>query len=257
MIKIGLKLWSSNFNLFQDVKDSFEKGDFDFIELYTVPGTFSNKKDNDFNKLKDIPTNIHAPHFLHDFNLILDKKRNLDVFEEVKKFADLFESNYIVVHPGVLGTNASNSKDNFETLKNNIKLLSDKRIIIENMPFRGIKNTTCYGNKIDQVKKMVNLTNGLCLDFGHAVKAAFSNNLNYKEFTKELLELDPCVFHISDGFIKSEIDEHLDLGSGNYDLLFMKKQILKNKNKIVVLETPKKNNNIANDLKNIEFFKNL
>jgi deoxyribonuclease IV len=249
MIKHGLKLWSSNYNLFKSVKESFDRGDFDFLELYTVPGTFSEKK---FNELKNMPINIHAPHFLHNFNLMLERERNLNTFEEVKKFANLFESDYIVVHPGVPGT-----EGNFDILKKNISIISDKRIIIENMPFKGLKNTTCFGNNINQIKRMVDLTNGLCLDFGHATKAALSNNLDYKEFTKELLKLNPYVFHISDGFIDSEIDEHLDLGSGDYDLTFMKQQILKNKNKMVVLETPKKDNNINNDLRNIEFFKNL
>ena len=99
------------------------------------------------------------------------------------------------------------------------------------------------------------------MDFSHAVKSAKSQNIDYKEFIKDLfIIMKPTYFHISDGLIGSEVDEHLDLGAGDQDLLFIKNKIVEissDKDMNLVFEVPKNIDNLDNDIKNITYFKNL
>ena len=58
-MKLGLKIWSRNGNYVQPAVDLYEKGMFDYIELFAVPGSASyiEKWEN-----LDIPFVLHAPH---------------------------------------------------------------------------------------------------------------------------------------------------------------------------------------------------
>ena len=55
---------------------------------------------------------------------------------------------------------------------------------------------------------------GLCLDFGHAVKAAVSLGVDYKEYVKGFMRFEPRVFHVSDRTLSEERDEHRGIGWG-------------------------------------------
>jgi len=245
-MRYGIKLWSTNYEWFSEAVERYKNKEFDFIELYVVPGSFDEEK---LRILKEIPVNIHAPHFKHNFNLMLDNENNIALFEEVKKFANFFNSDYIVVHPGV--------GDDFSILKKNLTRINNKQLIIENMPYRALNGKVCYGYSLEQMEKIMGLGFGSCLDFSHAVKSAISQKIDTKKFLKQLMMLKPKVFHISDGNSKEEKDEHLDLGEGNFDLRFIKNLILNSHSPTIVFETPKKNNNLKNDMKNINYFKQL
>ena len=62
---------------------------------------------------------------------------------------------------------------------------------------------------------------GLCLDFGHAVKAAVSLGVDYKEYVKGFMRFEPRVFHVSDGTLSEERDEHRGIGEEEYDFGFL------------------------------------
>ncbi len=73
-----------------------------------------------------------------------------------------------------------------------------------------------------------------------------------------LLELKPAMFHISDGNLNNEVDEHLTLGEGNFDIKFFLDCIIKNRNKLVTIETFRKNNkSFDEDIRNLEYLKKI
>lgn len=289
MLNYGLKIWSSNKKLLKEALALYREGKFHFLELYLVPGSFSSGLSSglSFNNqcviflprrknytlcseeikfLKEIPITIHAPHSRHNFNIFdLDEKKKA-VFENlVQKTADFFKAKYIVVHAG-RGT----SQDLF---KKNMAKIQDKRILIENMT-KMVWNWDGEGNF---VKDEVNLCFGysreqllfikeqcgfdICFDFGHAIKSAPSQRIDYRAFIEDLIkELQPTYFHLCDGDTKEERDEHLNLGQGNFDLKWLKKLLLnlgEQQDIDLVLEVPKKGNTLDNDLNNIEYFLSL
>jgi len=247
-IKYGIKIWSKNLNLFDEISSLFNKDKIDYLEVYTVPGTF----DKSIDKLKSIgvPIIIHAPHISHNFNLSIESlyESNIRIFEEVKKFAIELGGTKVVVHPG-----QGNMQQAFKCLN----AIDYKNILVENLPKIGINDKECIGADVDQITQFLDRGCGLCLDLAHAVKAAYTLGLDYKEFITDFVKLKPFSFHLSDGKVNNGFDEHLNLGVGDFDLSFIKKQILSIDDPIVIMETPKKDLNLQQDIKNIEYFKNL
>ncbi len=248
-LKIGLKLWSINHNWFSEAVELFKKKEFDFIELYAVPGTYS---PNQLAILKEagIPVNIHASVEEQGLNLMLENEKNLEIFSEVRKFADFFGSEYIVTHPGI-GTDK-------EVLLRNLKRMDDPRLVIENVPRKSVfRDEPVYGYTYDMLQEILARSGkGFCLDFSHAIKSAKSQGIDAKDFILKLMTLKPKVFHLTGGYLNTEIDEHLNLDEGDFDLQFIR-QILKNEPKGVVMETPKSGYGLENDLKNINYFKKI
>lgn len=253
MIKYGIKLWSPDKSYFPEAVDLCHKDLIDFVELYILPNTFPKKY---LDILKNIPTQVHAPHSLHGFNVFELDKEKINLFKnQAVKVADFFNSQYIILHAGM-------GRDR-KIFKRNIKKIYDKRILIENKPKIGLNNQICFGYSLPQLKFIKNQcrVNNICLDIGHAIKSAVSQRKDYKKYLETLIKaLEPNYFHISDGLLSSEKDEHLDLGRGDFDLKWIKNQINQSANKhtvYLVFETPKKNNDLRNDIKNVIGFKNL
>lgn len=100
--------------------------------------------------------------------------------------------------------------------------LSDSRVLIENMLKIGLGGEAMNGYSPAQIEELIaDSDKGLCLDFGHAVKAAVSLRVDYKEYVKGFIGLEPRVFHVSDGMLSGERDEHLRIGEGEYDFGFL------------------------------------
>ncbi len=252
-LQIGLKIWSINDAWFAEAIDFYQRGIYEFIELYVVPGSFSIEK---LHPLKDaqIPVNIHAPNE-PGFNLMEDKKQNFTIFEEVIEFADYFHSEYIIAHPG----GGLPEKISRQTLFTNLKKMDDPRLVIENLPYKSMfAGEVLYGYSFAMMEEILDYCQkGFCLDFTHAIKAAKSQGIDGKEFISQLMKLKPKVFHISDGDEGKEADEHLNLGEGPFDLKFNKDCVVNNFSPMAVMETPKLNQNLQNDLRNINYFRNL
>lgn len=246
-IKYGLKLWSVNKELFSEAVELFKKGQVDFIELYIVPDSLSSKGDI----LKDVLTTIHAPHMGHDFSVFgLDEKKVRFFKEQVIKTADFLESKFIVVH-----AEGGDSKDIF---KKNIKKINDKRILIENSMKFGKDD---FGYSLVQLKFIKECGFDFCFDFAHAIKTAIGQKIDYKKFIEEIVSgISPFYFHLSNGCIEVATDEHRDLFDGEFDIKWIKEKLseLAEKRDIyLVFETPKGENGLENDIKNINYFRSL
>ena len=73
------------------------------------------------------------------------------------------------------------------------------------------------------------------------------------KFIGQLSELNPKMYHLADGTLSNEKDEHLHFGQGEYDLAGIIKII--NSDRPVTLETPRKT--LADDLANLEKLNSL
>jgi deoxyribonuclease-4 len=99
---------------------------------------------------------------------------------------------------------------------------------------------------------------GLCLDLNHAVKAAISLGLDYKDFISEFMELNPSYFHIADGRLDYEKDEHLAIGEGEYDFEFLKNLMRFANNTQVTFETPRMDLNFfSDDIRNMNILNQI
>lgn len=252
MIKYGIKLWTSNKIWFKEAVNLFKRKQVDFIELYIVP---NHCRIDDLKIFQKAEISIHAPHFSHNFNIFQLDARKKDLFKnQVIKTADFLNSKYIVLHAGI-GSNPDIFKKNFNEIY-------DKRIIIENMSKISLDDRICFGYSFEQLNFIKNQCRAdICLDISHAIKSAISQEINYKDFLKSLIiKLKPNYFHLCDGELDNEKDEHLNLGKGDFDLKWIK-EILLNlslKNDIfLVFETPKRDNNLKNDIQNIDYFKKI
>lgn len=239
--KFGLKIWSTNSDLLEKAKELVERDIFQYIELTPVPNTeiASFLESN-------LPYIIHITTERHGVNVTDKKKKqfNLRAVNNCIKWVDKLNAKYLIIHPGF-----GRIDDAIEFLNS----INDKRILIENMPKVGLNNEQMIGYTPEQIKKLKGEKFGFCLDLNHAIKASISLNRNYKKFLNKFVELKPEMFHISDGTLTNEKDEHLNIGEGEYDFNFLINYIKKNESKYVTLETPRKElNSFDEDLKNLE-----
>ena len=125
------------------------------------------------------------------------------------------------------------------------------------MPKKALDGKVCLGYTKEEIIEFTRIGNfDFCLDFTHAIKSAISQNKDYKTIIKDFASLKPKLFHLCDGTLKTEIDEHLNLGEGEFDLKFIKNIIQESKCKKVTFEVPKLNK-LDNDIKNINYFRKI
>ncbi len=212
MYKIGLKLWSINENYIPLAIDLFEKGYYNYIELYSVPDSYD-KYASLWSKL-DVPFVIHAPHFGSGLNFSLKEKfeDNKKYSKEALKFADLLNTNIVIFHPGVNGEIS-------ETIRQ-IKLLYDERMVIENKPYLGNgENLYSLGSTPEEIRLILGETNlSLCFDFGHAICSANAHKREVFKFINEFLSLKPVIYHLTDGDWDGLYDKHLNYGKGSFPI---------------------------------------
>jgi sugar phosphate isomerase/epimerase len=226
-VKFGLKLWSTNADLIDEAVALVRSDVFQYVELTPIPGTSAVP----FRK-HDIPYIVHITTEGHGVNLADPSKAafNRERIGECVLWADQLDADYLVLHPGF-----GRPDDAIPFLEG----LTDHRIIIENMPRVGVHGEPMIGYDVAQVRRLAGDRFGLCLDINHAIKAAISLNRDYRAFVDEFLPLKPAVVHISDGHLDVEKDEHLHIGSGNYDFGFIADCLKKCGAQFVTLETPR------------------
>ena len=241
MLKKGLKLWSCNTDYYYD--EAIRLYDYyDYIELYVVPETIETL--NKWKKLK-IPYIIHNAHFAQGFNLAKKEKerQNLEIYKETKRFADELDAQYIIFHGGIDG-------DIKETARQ-LVAFNEPRALIENKPYVALPNRMggefCRGYNLDEIKFVMDNTGcGFCLDFGHAICAANSKKLDVYNYCRNLLKLNPNMYHLTDvNDIKSPYDSHLHLGTGELDFGRIFDMI--QDDKMVTFETVKNSKENLND----------
>jgi endonuclease IV len=239
-IEFGLKLWSKNHLLLNEAAKLIEKDVFQYVELMPVPST-------DISPFleTDVPYFIHVTSDIYEVNIADKSKKgfNLEMIDICKEWADMLEARYLILHPGY-----GSMDDALEFLEK----VGDNRILIENMPKIGINNEKMVGYTVEQIRELMTNRFGLCLDFGHAIKAAMSLNEDYEKYIKKLLRLNPRMFHVCDGKLSNQKDEHLHIGKGDYDFEFLMSCIKKSEFKCVTLETPRSLDSLDEDSKNLE-----
>ena len=254
MYKLGLKLWSINTDFYyEEAKRLYKEEIYDYIELYIVPNTLDTL--SKWKKL-NIPFIIHAPHSLHGFNLANKEKKqsNLEIYKEVKQFADELKAKYIIFHGGIDGS--------VEETARQLASFNEYRALVENKPYVALPNKTgdkfCRGATMEELQYIKKITKcGFCLDVGHAICSANSQNKEPYSFLYEIMSLNPQIFHLSDiTDIKSPYDAHPHLGIGQLDF----KQIfdMLENNKYITIETNKDSKESLDDFKkDIQWLKRI
>jgi hypothetical protein len=249
MIKCGLKLWTNDNDLFEEAVSLFEKEQFDFLELYHNANEEFDFGDTE--KLKKIPTTIHAFHQdgFHEFNF---KSKELEIWNKTKELADYFDGKKIIVHAG-------KARD-IDDFRSNLSKIDDPRILIENMAGLDVFENLTFGYRLEDLKK-IKENKEICFDFEKAIKSACYQRIDYKKFIKDCLkDLKPNYFHISGGDFRSVEDEHLNLQEANFDLRWIGNELEKlsrEKAVFLVFEVPKNESNLRNDIENMDYFRNL
>ncbi len=260
MIKYGLKIWSTNKkSWFNEAVLLFEKGAVNFVEIYLVPDSCA-ISDFDIFKQNKIPVYVHAPHTSHDFDVFNLNEKNLAVWQgQVLALADYLKSQFIITHSGV-----GESKEIFQRESQKLK---DPRVLMENMPYKGFIEQTggvfCFGYSKEEllfIREQCGF--GICLDAGHAFSSAQAQKKEPEQFTRDLIEvLQPFYFHICGIKDTQGVgDEHLDLWQSDFDLKWLKDSLAnlaQTKDIYLAFETPKIGKGLENDIKNIDYFKNL
>ncbi len=241
MHKLGLKLWSVNTdNYLREAKKLYNRGIYDYIELYIVP---NNEDKLSTWKELNIPYIIHAPHFLHKMNLSLKEyeENNIKIYREVKLYADILKAPKIIFHSGTDG----DYKETARQLKN----LNEPRALIENKPYKlmpAIKGKAYVGTKFEEIEYIINEVGcGFCFDICHAICAANSHGLDIYKSLEKWVTLNPNLIHLSDKDISTEMDFHLNFGNGTID--FGKVLGILPNNVPITIETPKKSKKNIDD----------
>lgn len=244
-MKFGLKLWSTNYRLVEEAAKLLENQTFNYIELMPIP-------DTDIAALKKIegPFVIHATTEKYGFNISDNSKTTLNtkILDMCLRWADSLHSDTIIVHPGY---------GSLDTAADFLGKVNDERILIENMPKVGMNDENMVGYTRDQLKLLMADKFGLCLDFSHAIKAAISLKVEYRNFVEDLLTLNPKVFHISDGRIDNAQDEHLHFGDGDFAIDFLLGCLAKCSSQRLTLETLRTSASFEEDVKNLNFLKGI
>jgi deoxyribonuclease-4 len=242
-IKFGLKLWSVDRVLLNQAEELIERKIFDYVELLVVPKTeitpFFNCK---------LPYIIHIVHDAFGLNISDQQKRksNLEMIKESFVWAKNLKAKHLILHPGF---------GKIEDAEEFLKEVKGKNILIENMPKVGLNGEKMIGFSPQQMKVLQDKRFGFCLDVGHAIGSAISQKIDYKKYLKNFLSLKPKVLHICDGNLDSEIDQHLNLGSGQFDWQFIAEEIIP-KVPLITLETPRNNlKSLDEDVVNIRFLR--
>lgn len=246
MFRFGLKLWSNNKNYVKEAVALYEKGIYQYIELYVLPDI----DDIQVSVWKDlhVPYVIHAPHFRDGLNLANKElnENNLLLIKKTQKIADALKANKIIIHPGIAG-------DISETVRQ-LKEIKEMRALIENKPHYALDDgLICNGATIEEIKFILDNTDaGFCLDIGHAFCAANANKIEPLEYLKQLLVLNPEMFHLTDGEKDGIFDRHYHFGKGNYIIRGITD--LLPKDAIITVETVKDSEDNLNDfIRDIEF----
>ena len=245
-IKVGMKLWSINFDLYPDLVNYYREGKIDYLELLYIPGQEKNIEILIENK---IPIIVHSPSFGQKVLFAQDSlEKSNAIIQQTFDFAQKLNANKVIVHPDI------GEKEIFLTF---LKENCDKKMIIENMPKIAVNDLICLGYSIDEMKEFLNVGNfAFCLDFGHAIKSAISQNIDYRVFLKKMIDLEPEILHICGGHSNIGKDEHLNLDEGDFDLKYIIEMIKLSTVKRVTFEVPK-SNGLKNYFRNIEYFRQM
>jgi endonuclease IV len=241
-VRYGLKVWSDNTGILDSARILIDEGLFHYLEITPVPGT-----DRAAFVESGLPFIIHVTTERWGFNIADQDKEefNRKILGECISWADSLDAEILILHPGYGYLSAA---ENFLSRE------EDPRIVIENMPVTGLSGEPMVGYSPGQIRRLRGERFGFCLDLNHAVKAAVSQKMDYRALIREFLALKPLVFHIADGTLANEKDEHLPIGAGEYDIPFLKRCIEEQPGAFLTIETPRPSGTLRDDRENLERF---
>lgn len=246
-MKLGVKLHTTNYDLYDRVIEVVRSGLADYLELTYIP---SQRKHLDKLEKSGIPIIVHSAHAGQGICFAGDEiESNKVILEQTIKAAGCLDAKYVIIHP---------DKGSMQNFLKVLSSVNDERLLVENMPKAAIKGGDCLGYSYEQlVEIMEKGFCGLCLDFGHAFKAANSLEIEFSNYCRELISLQPSMFHIAQGTNETPYDEHLDLDDGNIDLFYVKRIIDDfDAEAFATVEVPFRDG-VDNTLENIQYFKEL
>lgn len=213
--KIGLKLWSVNVRVCgAEAQRLYERGVYDYLELYAVPGTADTLP---LWKTLEIPVIIHAAHFKHGFNLARREceAANRRIADEARRFADELGAVSIIFHGGTFGC--------IEETAQQLAELGEPRALIENKPaitYNEGRTLECRGSTVAEIARVMQVAGcGLCLDIPHALCAANFYGIPQDGLLRSFCALNPAMYHLADMKDSSlTVDDHTPLGQGVLDI---------------------------------------
>ena len=198
------------------VLDLIRKGIYDFVQFVVAPDTYKNLRAIVKEKFCNVKTVIHAPFFMGGVNLSDPDLLNLNLqkLSDAQKFADDLKSDVIVLHPGI-----GDDEIFLDESIRQMKILNDSRIAVENLPYHPRPQYKMHGTIPEQIKKIMDEVGcNFCFDVAHAICAINSLKLDMDSTLTKFNALKPIIYHLSGGDDCAEIDYHLRLRKGNYDL---------------------------------------
>jgi deoxyribonuclease-4 len=245
MLQIGLKMWSVNTDILIPAVSAVQSGTFQFIELTPIPGTGIAPFLND-----EVPYIIHIPPDKYGMNLADARKYDLNcqIYRLCTDWADQLQASHVILHPGH-GT--------FEVAKDFLQNLDDPRILLENMTRYDINLEDMVGYLPSELSELMDGKFGFCFDFSHAIKTALILGEDYSQFLAKFLPLNPQVIHLSDAHLDNDIDEHLDIGDGDYDWPFLVEYIKQCHYPPITLETPRKAGSLSPNVAEADYLRDL
>jgi endonuclease IV len=243
MRKFGICLETADFleksDFVDQVLELVRNGIFDFVQLQLLlmPNSYDETQAIIAEKMKNIPTVIHAPIHIPPRYYGIDTgnknalKNNLEKLKDSQKFADLLRADVIVLHPGT----GDGEEYLCETIRQ-FQIINDPRIAVENLPYNP-HGQVLQGSSPEDIKRIIDETNcKFCFDFAHAICAANSLGKNVYDDFEKYNSLQPDLYHLSDGDFSATIDHHLHLGLGSYDIAKILQEFT-SENSRIVLET--------------------
>lgn len=222
MRKFGVKLFSSNFieypQLAEEAVNLVKDGTFDFLELMAMPDSYESTKDKVAEAVKgQMRVVIHAPHQGQGMN-VSDKDayhNNRHLLESAQKFADLLNSEIIILHVG-----CGNQETGLDETIRQFKLINDERIAVENLPaYCPIQKVFFQGTSPRDIAR-IKMETGckFCYDFCHGICASNSFGRDKYEDIRAYTALNPDMYHLCDSDWNGTDDNHGHYGEGDYDL---------------------------------------
>jgi endonuclease IV len=256
MRQFGICLETGDFLKKPDFVDQILKivrdGIYDFVQLIVFSDSYNDTHTIIRGKMQNIRTVIHAPFYDIDTGNRDLPENNLHKLKDAQKFADLLCSDIIILHPG----RGDGEEYLCETIRQ-FQMINDSRIVVENLPYNP-HGHVLHGSSPENIKQIIDETRcKFCFDFAHAICSANSFGRDaYDDFAK-YNELQPVLYHLSDGDFSEIVDEHLHLGLGNYNIAKILKEFTSENSKIV-LETRCANPAITDLwLKDMQYIKQL
>lgn len=215
-LHLGLKLFSNQLNRYrEETIKLLEKNKFSYIELFVFPDSDEDLTGwKNFKEEFSLNFTLHAPHFSNGVNLA-DKdfeKRNIEVYDTVKRYKKELDAKYIIVHGGMNGS--------LDEVVRQLDLIDIPDMRIENKPPVSPRNpdNKCRGAIFEEIKFIIDRHPcKFCLDVGHAFCTSVNLNIDRFDYLKKFNSLNPDCYHLSDGEFNNRIDKHFHIGKGDYD----------------------------------------